>query len=619
MQRLAQLLSRFRKDEGGAFAVIFAVLALALIATSGAVVDFTRMQQARTRAQTALDAAALALQSQINTQTTAQLKAKAQLLLTERLNDTSVTAVVDTATVDLTLGKLRFVAHLVVPTAFVQLVGVKQFTTNLQSEVTQSSDNLEISLSLDITGSMAGSKIDSLKSASKLLISYVIKDTQTPTYTRMAIVPWAAGVNVGSAYAANIRGNPVQVKTISSATWSSGVSAGITAITRASNGKLTYSGADVFALNDWVYISGVGGMTQANGMITQIGTVTTSSNTLLLGKCTTSACGYSTYSSGGTITKCATANCEEVVTTSTSHQISTGNHVLVASTTGMTNFNTYWTITKLTSTTYSAQGSSPTNGVRASGGTSTCIDYGCRYQLFQTAAGTNVTWEVNNCVSERTTNPYNDEPPTTTLLSMNYLSGAAECQSQKIQPLTDDKDTLNALIDTLTIAGSTAGHLGLAWGWYMISPNFAYLWPTGTHQFQPDDYGVDRLVKAIVFMTDGDFNTPFYNGVIAKDALSNSQVATSNRINVNSVNGTSKSQAETICDSIKNTDENNDGKPDILLYTVGFDLAGNTTALNMLQSCATSAAYFFQADDGDELEDAFENIGRSLSELRISK
>ena len=41
MQRFARLLSRFRKDESGAFMVLFAVLALVLIATSGAVVDFT--------------------------------------------------------------------------------------------------------------------------------------------------------------------------------------------------------------------------------------------------------------------------------------------------------------------------------------------------------------------------------------------------------------------------------------------------------------------------------------------------------------------------------------------------------------------------------------------------
>ena len=91
------LLIRFRKDERGVFLVFFALIAVVLIAASGAVVDFTRVQQARTRAQIALDAAALALQGTISNSgvTAATLKTKAQALLTERIADSSVTAVVE--------------------------------------------------------------------------------------------------------------------------------------------------------------------------------------------------------------------------------------------------------------------------------------------------------------------------------------------------------------------------------------------------------------------------------------------------------------------------------------------------------------------------------------------
>jgi hypothetical protein len=207
---------------------------------------------------------------------------------------------------------------------------------------------------------------------------------------------------------------------------------------------------------------------------------------------------------------------------------------------------------------------------------------------------------------------------------MNYLPTSpeftAQCHSQSIQPLTDKKKTLTDLIDTLAIAGSTAGQIGLAWGWYMISPNFSYLWPTGANQYRPDSYGKDRLVKAIIFMTDGEFNLPYTNGVASKDSiLTTDLMPLAARINLDSVNGTSKSQAETICDEIKDVDEDADGKPDILLYTVGFDLAANPTALSMLSECATSIDYFFKANNGAALEDAFEKIGRSLSELRVSK
>ena len=77
------LLIRFRKDERGIFLVFFALIAVVRIAASGAVVDFTRVQQARTRAQIELDAAALALQAKISTKTAAQLKEDAALILAE--------------------------------------------------------------------------------------------------------------------------------------------------------------------------------------------------------------------------------------------------------------------------------------------------------------------------------------------------------------------------------------------------------------------------------------------------------------------------------------------------------------------------------------------------------
>ena len=200
MQRLRDLVLRFRKDERGVFMVLFAILALVLIATSGAVVDFTKTEQARTRAQTALDSAALALQTQITTQTNAQLQAKAQTILTERLADATITAVVTSATKDTTAGTLNLKAYITVPTAFVQLVGINSIRSNLTSEVTRGSKDIEVSLSLDITGSMLGTKIADLITASNSLIDLVVKTTQTPTYSKMAIVPWSFAVNVGSTY-----------------------------------------------------------------------------------------------------------------------------------------------------------------------------------------------------------------------------------------------------------------------------------------------------------------------------------------------------------------------------------------------------------------------------------
>src|SRR3978361_464869 len=87
MPGLLKLVLQFHRDERGAFAVIFGAIAIVLVAMSGAVVDFTSVQQARTRAQVALDASALALEPPIYTSTATQIQTQAQALLVDRLAD----------------------------------------------------------------------------------------------------------------------------------------------------------------------------------------------------------------------------------------------------------------------------------------------------------------------------------------------------------------------------------------------------------------------------------------------------------------------------------------------------------------------------------------------------
>ena len=113
-------------------------------------------------------------------------------------------------------------------------------------------------------------------------------------------------------------------------------------------------------------------------------------------------------------------------------------------------------------------------------------------------------------------------------------------------------------------------------------------------------------------MTDGVFNTPYCNGVIASDALSGSG-SNSDHINCAATNGASKAQAQSLCTAIKTTSNYID------LYVVGFDLATDTTTLQFLEDCATDEDHFYRADTGEDLEAAFQDIAQNLSDLRISK
>ena len=76
---------------------------------------------------------------------------------------------------------------------------------SVTSEVTRPGNNLEVAMVLDNTGSMAGSPMTSLQSAANQLIDLVVSPTQTPYYSKIAIVPYSNSVNAGT-YVNSVRG-----------------------------------------------------------------------------------------------------------------------------------------------------------------------------------------------------------------------------------------------------------------------------------------------------------------------------------------------------------------------------------------------------------------------------
>ncbi|HEV7719212.1 MAG TPA: pilus assembly protein TadG-related protein [Arsenicitalea sp.] len=602
MHALLALLKRFRSDERGAFAIIFAVMAIVLVATSGAVVDYTSVAQARTRAQVALDAAALALQPQIYV-AGYDIKGKAQAALLERLADgrgawnacTGTTPVlpcgsVDTVTTDTVNGTLTLAGRIIVPMNFVSLVGVQQMTVAMTSQSTRGSLNIEVALALDTTGSMAGTKISDLQAATKQLISLVVKDVQTPTYSKMAIVPYSVAVNMSS-YAASVRGPVIGAKAITDISWASSPARAITTTTKTN--PVVVNADNTFSNGDRVYIDNVTGMSQLNGRVYTVANATTTSFALQ----SVNGSNYNSSGSGGTVTRCQATNCELVVT-AISHGLANNDNVYILNTNGIGSINrVVFSVSQVTPNTYALVNTSgPDYGTYTSGGSSYCTKQGCQYYYFATGM---TPYQINNCVSERTTNAYTDDPPTTTLLGRDYTSGGSACMGQTITPLTTDKTVLNAAANSLTANGSTAGHIGLAWAWYMLSPNFAYLWPNGS---QGAAYTAPNTLKAVVLMTDGEFNTAYCKDVISKDS--------GGSINCNAPNGNSLVQAAALCTAIKATGT--------ILYTVGFQL-DTQSAITLLSQCATDTAHFYNATTGTDLSNAFEDIGRTLSALRVSR
>lgn len=187
----------------------------------------------------------------------------------------------------------------------------------------------------------------------------------------------------------------------------------------------------------------------------------------------------------------------------------------------------------------------------------------------------------NTCVVERAgANRFADALPTG-IDAMGALDGA-RCPGAKIVPLTDNKPMLKAEIDTYRANGSTAGHLGAAWAWYLISPVWDSIWPSAS---KPAAYRDHNTIKAIILMTDGDFNTRYISG-----------------------NGSSSDQARSICASMKNEG--------VAVYSIAFQAPG--PAQDLLQECASGSSYYFNAANGEELRQSFQKIAQRLNNLRLT-
>jgi Flp pilus assembly protein TadG len=648
MHKFIDLLKRFRKDERGAFLAMFGILAVVLIATAGATVDFTSVQNARARAQAALDAAALALQPEIYSSAYANeaametaVKNLAKNLLINRLNDSKITIVGDLiADGNEANGTLNLRVTLQAPLYFVSLVGINTMNMTLTSQATKGSQDLEVSVALDVTGSMGNNgKIDALIDAANDMVDIIVLDTQTPTYTKMALVPWSAGVNVSSDIVA-ARGAATGGIPVTAAAWQSGTTDNIGAINRANPGRVTTLLPHGLANGDVVWLSGISNSSGSSGWTSLNNrkyTVTLDATLPLtrftIGVSTQGSAGFSGSPSGGIVRKCLNADCEIEITTSVNHGFVDGDYLFFTGVNGMTQLNssttninnevpTYFTAQFLNATKFALNGTvGPTvnYSTYTSSGSAWCVKYGCQYLRFtpQTSGwGTpnpRLAEISANCVTERTTSPYQytDDAPATAYVGKMYPPGSNVCPDEEVVPLTSNKTTLHNTINGLSDAGSTAGQIGTAWAWYMLSPNFASLWPTAN---QPAAYLTPNLIKVLVLMTDGSFNSVFCNGVISADSTSGSG-STDDHINCNATNGNPFDQTKDLCDEIK------DDSTGIIVYTVGFDIANQSNEQDMLEYCASDpkADHYYLADNAAELSAAFTEIAQDISQLRLSE
>lgn len=625
MRRVSGVFGGFAAQTRGNVAMIFALVMPMLILMTVGGVDIHRASMVRANLQDALDAATLAA-ARSNKVTKEDLTAVAKIALLANVKAfPSVVVDEDTITVDTTedgvlIANASAEVTAIVADIFLPPYGLfadRVIPVTAHSEVHRSSKNIEVGLVLDITGSMAGQRITDLKAAAEDLVDIVIQDVQTPYYTRMAIIPYSMGVNLGT-YANGARGTPAASKPISGAAWTTGSSKSISGISRNSPANINAS-SHGFATGDYVWISGVNGMTQINNRAFRVVRVDSNNfrvqtwNGSSWSNLSTSS-GYSSYSSGGIARKCLVSDCSVVVTAS-NHGLGYGDGAYITGVNGMTQINNAgYVIGNVTSNSFSIGVNGAGWGNYSSGGNVVCGDDGCAARVFRNPSGGIRGLPISTCVSERGgSNAYTDASPTTSRVGRNYPTTERDgnnnlinpCPAAAIQPLSSDKETLKDLIDDLPTVGSTAGQIGIAWGWYSVSPNFNGLWNGAA---TASAYDPNQTIKSVIIMTDGEFNTPYCTGVIAQNAGTGSG-GNDRKINCNGTNA--YTQAEALCAAMR--------QQGVVVYTVGFQIASGGDAAELMRDCATSSRHVYLPETGGDLSEAFAAIGRDITKLRISR
>lgn len=188
-----------------------------------------------------------------------------------------------------------------------------------------------------------------------------------------------------------------------------------------------------------------------------------------------------------------------------------------------------------------------------------------------------------------------------------------------ITPLVASKTTVIGAIDEMLPwhRGGTTSNLGLVWGWRAISPKWQGLWGGDSPSYLPLNYDTPYMDKVVVLLTDG--NNQFYDwrnhspdngyGPSGSDKTGYGRLFDLGVSSLGAGQNILDDNLATTCSVMKNEG--------IIIYTITFGSSPNSQTQNLYRNCATNGNYFHAPSNG-ELATIFENIGRQLSNLRLS-
>ena len=673
MLQIRPNLQRLMQDVRGNVAILFGAAVIPLALGMGVAVDYGRALLVRERMQSALDAATLAVGSWPGL-SNAEMQTKAQ----EYFNANYPTSIGSVSPLNLSASGNTIVVSVSasVPTTLMKLVNIDHVDVAASTTVMVGMGTAEVALALDNSGSMAGSKISALKTAASDLVDTLFTSAQNSPEAdpiKVAVVPFAAGVNVGSQYANASwmdtgNANPYHadaqkaygapsttnnftlfnsLKTSSGAavTWRGCVEARPTPYDvtddAASTGNPSTLFVPMFAPDEpdnWTATTSNCTTTNNCTFACADGgsSCSSSSSTLVFNGAPPGSFNYNNYlPDTGDATTCGNSFTVTIaspaVITKNNHGFVAGDQVIFTTTgalpTGLTKYRRYYVLsTGLTTNSFRVSTTSGGSAVNTSGSQSgshfIANAYTCR-----TGSAT--------CARSGSSGKTVGQSEQIGFASPAVLTNSALCKyGTTVNKATVANNTVSGLPGGPNFMCTSAPILPLstdkttvknainamaAQGATGVGEGAAWGWRVLSPEVPFTDgraYSTKNNTKVLVLMTDGQ-NTYYPNSKFLKSWYDIYGYVDRGHLGTTSTNSSTLTQ---IMDQRTLQTCNNMKAAGVVIYTVAFQIPGDETgALDLLNSCASDQDKYFAPGTEAELLSAFNAIGRDISELRVSK
>lgn len=195
IKNLLRSMRRFTRETTAAVAIVFALSIPMFIGAAGVALDLAQAYNVKNRLANAVDKAALAAGS--TTGSAEDIEMQVHKFIEANYPEGSLGTAFNIS-VSLSDGIVTVAASARVKTSFMSIMGTEYLDVHQETVVKRELGGVEVVLVLDVTGSMAGSNIAALKTASTNFLNIMFQRITDPEYLKIGIVPFSASVNVGT-------------------------------------------------------------------------------------------------------------------------------------------------------------------------------------------------------------------------------------------------------------------------------------------------------------------------------------------------------------------------------------------------------------------------------------